>query len=390
MRSKLGPKFWIRWMIGRACLLLGGVAFSFVLAEGMLRLVIGWLPTETQQLVQDGPRHQGTTHPYIGHLHTPHHAFTISGRDFNAVHHVDGLGFRNSWPWPEQAEIVVLGDSVTFGHGVADEQAWPAVLAQSLPQRRVVNLGLEGAGVQQYLRIHETFGVTLRPKLLLIGLFLRNDFWDADMFDRWLSSGVGGNYMVWRNYGRPRKISSVRGKVRWSSYLLAKESYLFNLLHEVWRIGKSTSQPEPTVFQFADGTQLQLFPDDLEKKTVGAQPDRPEFQLVLQALQGIQSIATANGTRTLTVIQPSKEEVYLPLLGEVSPDPGAPLRQALDKLGLAYLDLTPAFRQRAAAGERLFFEVDGHPNVAGYALIAELVLAHLKNHAALYTLKDSG
>jgi hypothetical protein len=62
----------------------------------------------------------------------------------------------------------------------------------------------------------------------------------------------------------------------------------------------------------------------------------------------------------------------------------------MDKLGMAYLDLTWAFRQRAAAGERLFFEVDGHPNTTGYALIAELVFAHLKHNAEAYAPKDAG
>jgi len=29
----------------------------------------------------------------------------------------------------------------------------------------------------------------------------------------------------------------------------------------------------------------------------------------------------------------------------------------------------------------LYFETDGHPNARGYALIAELVISHLKQHA---------
>jgi lysophospholipase L1-like esterase len=390
MDSEAAAKLRVRSVLGKACILLAGVVFSLALAEGLLRLVVGWLPVETQQLIKDGPRHQGIGHPYLGHLHTPQHAFTLAGRDFNAVHHVDANGFRNPWPWPDHADIVVIGDSLAFGQGVADEQAWPALLARSLSHSRLVNLGLIGAGPQQYLRLYETFGKPLAPNVLLVGLFLRNDFWDADMFDRWIASGVGGNYMIWRNYGRPRRIAGMRGRLRWNAHLMAKESYLFNLLHEVWRVGKSTHQPEPTVFHLADGTQLQLLPGDLASKTLGAQPERPEFQLVLGALQQMHSIATANGTRMLVVLQPSKEEVYLPLLGEAPPDPGAPLRQALDGLGVAYLDLTLPFRQQAAAGERLFFEVDGHPNVAGYALIAELVLAHLKNNAEVYAVKDSG
>ena len=76
----------------------------------------------------------------------------------------------------------------------------------------------------------------------------------------------------------------------------------------------------------------------------------------------------------------------MPLLGEATPDPGKSLRAALDSLGMDYLDLAPPFRQRAWAGERLFFEADGHPNQQGYRLIAHEVLAHLKQKATAYGL----
>ena len=55
-------------------------------------------------------------------------------------------------------------------------------------------------------------------------------------------------------------------------------------------------------------------------------------------------------------------------------------------LGIEYLDLAPEFRVRAAAGAQLFFEVDGHPNKAGQALIAQLVLAQLKKNPQRYGL----
>jgi hypothetical protein len=42
--------------------------------------------------------------------------------------------------------------------------------------------------------------------------------------------------------------------------------------------------------------------------------------------------------------------------------------------------------RHAEAGEALFWEVDGHPNAQGYAVIAEVVLAHLQEHAARYGL----
>ncbi|WP_179130874.1 hypothetical protein, partial [Candidatus Entotheonella palauensis] len=46
----------------------------------------------------------------------------------------------------------------------------------------------------------------------------------------------------------------------------------------------------------------------------------------------------------------------------------------------------PLFQQQAEAGKQLFFETDGHPNGAGYRLIAQAVLAHIKTHATAYGL----
>jgi len=380
------------------CLFLGSVALSLVFAEGFLRLFPGLLPPEVQQLVEDGPNNQGVSHPYIGHLQTPYKSFVLSGTDFIATHHVDAHGFRNARPWPDRAEIVAIGDSLTFGNGVDDEQAWPAILARSLKRSRIINLGLVGGGTQQYLRVYETFGMKLKPKLLLVGFFARNDFWDDAMFDRWLEWGVGGNYMVWRNFGRPRRVSfslqrplgSIMDVLHWNHALFSRSSYLYTLLLHARGVVRKWRPAEVKIYEFPNGTRLELFPGDFASKTVGAQPGRREFQLTLQALQRIHSIATANGTHVLVIFQPSKEEVYLPLLGDPLPDPARPLQAALDKIGIGILDLTPIFRQRAEAGEKLFFEVDGHPNARGYALIAELVLSHLKDNAKRYGLKDFG
>ena len=237
-----------------------------------------------------------------------------------------------------------------------DDGAWPAILNRALPRLRVINLGLIGAGPQQYLRVYKTFGRQLRPQLLLVGLFVGNDFRDAGLFDRWLASGGEGNYMVWRDFGRePADESNVQSLVASIRQTFRRHSSVYNLLRQTRNLSPNWQRSEPRILRFADGSRLQLRPSHLASHTRGAYPDRPQFQLVLQALECIQEIAEANGSHVLFIFQPTKEEVYLPLLGEAAPDPDQPLRAALDGLGLDYLDLTPAFRQRARAGERLFF-----------------------------------
>jgi hypothetical protein len=110
---------------------------------------------------------------------------------------------------------------------------------------------------------------------------------------------------------------------------------------------------------------------------------------VLQALERIWSHAKAHGTQALFVFQPSKETVYSPLLGETLFDPTGPLIAALEREGIPCLDLTPVFRQRAAAGEALFFDTDTHPNASasGQALIAQAVLSYLEARAQQYGLE---
>jgi hypothetical protein len=286
----------------------------------------------------------------------PNNALVISGRDYHAVHHTDGYGFRNNWPWPKTAQFIALGDSVTFGQGVGDQQSWPAILAQSFPKSRVINLGLIGAGPQQYLRVYETFGLNLRPKVVLVGFFMGNDFWDAEIFDGWLKSGAGGNYMVWRDFGRPmsasldvnQPIGDLLRSVWWKTKLVLRRSYLCNLL--LYIRGNSTGwlSAGKKVFKAPDGSELDLLPSQLANNTKSAKPGQRVFQIVVDALYRIHSLARQNGATALIILQPSKEEVYLPLLGEVPPDAAAPLRKALAKRGIPYLDLLDDFRSHAA------------------------------------------
>jgi hypothetical protein len=71
--------------------------------------------------------------------------------------------------------IVVLGDSYSFGIGVNDGQEFPAVLAQDLAgQANVVNLGVPGYGLTQEIRLYYEFGRSFEPRVLLLQ-FTNND-----------------------------------------------------------------------------------------------------------------------------------------------------------------------------------------------------------------------
>ena len=364
------------------CLLLAALVLCLALGEALLRSFPGLLPEETYRRMKLGYQTFGVAHPYIGHLHTPNEVGVIEGKNFRATHHTDKYGFRNSWPWPEAAEIVAVGDSLVFGYGVEDEQAWPAVLARGLFQSRVLNLGLIGAGPEQYLRVYETFGMRLQPKVLLVGVFMANDPWDSKMFHSWLEDGAPGSYILWLAHDRYR--FTARDPIEGMRNLGRRYSYLYNLAQDGYKIARWGSAE---TLRLADGSTLQLSAGYLGAAAAMTEPQRDEFRLVLDALTRLHAKATAAGTHVLVVFHPSKEEVYLPLLREPAADLGSNLREELRKSAIEFLNLTPVFRERAAMGKTLFFEVDGHPNVSGYALIANAVLSHLEQNAAKYGLE---
>ena len=354
------------------------VPFSLLLAlgvaEGLLRGFPALMPLEVQIALEDRPGTHFVHQAYIGHLQPPNGTLNIRTGDFEIPYPIDAHGFNNADPWPAKADIVAVGDSLTFGYGVAPDEGWPALIARELPDTKVINLGLIGAGPQQHLRVYETFGVPLEPKILLIGFFLANDFWDAEKFDAWLKSGVDDNYMVWRDFrGATGDRTLFLGDALRSTYLYTWGRFV-RQIYRNWRAG------EPKDLQLADGSHVKLRPDDLAEKTAYIEPGNPVFDLSLDALERINAIATSHGTHVIVVLQPSKEETYLPLLDGTPADPGGPLRAALQGRGIEYLDLLPLFREHAAAGAKLFYEFDGHPNAEGYRLTAEGILAHLKSH----------
>ena len=359
-------------LILSSLVLLGAsVVLALGAAEATLRLFPQLMPEEARLRLHWREVHAETVsqaHPYLGFVYPPHQEgrFEREGGEFGFSYTTDEHGFRNPSPWPERADLVVLGDSMAFGYGVDDEEAWTRLLAEARPGSRVINLGLIGGAPQQYFRIYETFGQPLRPDLVLFCLFPGNDLADALRFDQWLQAGSPGNYEVWR--GTP----GARGVLR----DLLQRSYLVALSRQARDEFSGRTMEIPEV------GRLQLAPAVYARNQELAQPDHPAFRLVIDAIERTRALAERGGSEFLVLLVPTKEEVYLPLLDEEPPLGTAPFATYLSKTGVPYLDLTPHFSATARKGHRLFFEIDGHPNAAGYRLMAEVVLTNVWNDVA--------
>jgi hypothetical protein len=288
--------------------------------------------------------------------------------DFRFTIESDEHGFRNPSPWPEQAEIVVVGDSMVYGWGMKRDASWVGLLEESLAGDRVITLGLPGTVPQQYVRFLEEFGLALHPKLVIFGIFAGNDVVGAENFDRWLASGSPGNYDVWRFF-EGKVPSRSRGLLRGSHLRLFLEA-MKKTLHETYS--------SETVEVGGHGS-LQLVPVIHRRALAKTHAQDPAFKRVIESAVTAKNLAVANGSEFLVVLFPTKEEIYLPLHDVPFPSLTRPLKDALDSNGIACIDLSERFRERAAQDEKLYFHIDGHPNKAGNRVIAEVVIEHLRN-----------
>ena len=100
--------------------------------------------------------------------------------------HTNALGFRDSRNYslekaPGTFRIIVLGDSVTFGHGALAETTYPYLLEEQLKAWRsgvkweVWNLGVPGYNTAQELAYLNEIGASYAPDLVIVGFF-PNDF----------------------------------------------------------------------------------------------------------------------------------------------------------------------------------------------------------------------
>jgi hypothetical protein len=152
---------------------------SLLLAEGLLRLTgVASTGRGTQWFAGGNhPRFLFQADPESGYMLRPgFQGHEIArGHEFDVPVTVDPSGLRDHrHTAPPHPRILALGDSMTFGEGVGEEDAWPAVLERALDVR-VYDAGVPGYGSPQMRARLRRLLPALRPDLVLVAL---SPHWD--------------------------------------------------------------------------------------------------------------------------------------------------------------------------------------------------------------------
>jgi lysophospholipase L1-like esterase len=263
--------------------------------------------------------------------------FVFEQREFAHEFRVNSLGVRDAEAALDGPEIVVVGDSVAMGWGVAQEETFPALIARATG-RRVLNAAVSSYGTVREMRLLER--IDRRRLAWLIVQYNANDTGENRLFqqrgNRHLPSGHERFEEIRLRYEAKRAYHP--GKYAWQA------------VRRLWRSIEDTVAPRqprgpaPTPDEEADAFLNAL----LHAGTI----DFERVRLVIVEVTG------EGAPATLVAMLP-------PRLAR----PGLPAGIRTARL----VDIG------ARLGPDAFHVLDDHPNAQGHRLIAEAVLAALRS-----------
>jgi len=292
---------------------------------------------------------------------------SLSGRD--VVIRVNAVGLRSDELGPkakDEFRVLVLGDSITFGDFVPEEETWPGrleALAKGRSKRiRFVNAGLPGAGTLEEFYLFQEVKDVVKPDLVLVGMYL-NDAQNASQF---YVKTLGPPW------GRSRFLTWVATR-----FQLLEKGWFRNSLpgaidpawRERFRAGRDLRSGD--MFTTRDGFDFEIYNAYLD---FGLGWYEKAWEEIGRMLESLDRAAKASGAPVAVVLFP----VHIQIMGSVDDvRPQESARAVCGRLGVPFHDPLPALR----AGWR-----DGHPKLLydhchytapGYDLVAKDTLAWL-------------
>lgn len=348
--------------------------------------------------------------PYL----TSHPQFKTMISPNSAGH--DRWGFRNA-SIPEAPDVAAIGDSFTYGYLAPKQANWPSVVGRRTGLK-VYNVSMGAWGPSQYLCAMRVYVAALKPKFVVVTLYLGNDIGQAatedypcDELDPERIAAGSAAYELADD-------GPLRGVRTWLSH----SSVLYQLIKaalsgERWFANLSLAGYPNIVVDESTGASiaLRIFPQDSAADSkcdlghAGAaqrQFDWPacdaQFEkgiaVVLERLDAIRRACQQIEARCLTVVIPSKEALYYPLVADSVP---ADIARELEHLwrdeqhashaiaaafahtDMAVIGAEADLRDTIRAGTRIFpANADPHLNADGYQVVGDLVAAALTSPRA--------
>jgi hypothetical protein len=343
----------------RVVLLSGSLLFALVLAEFGIRLVA------PQTLALNYTEWD----PDTGFKNRPNANGFFNSAEFTMEVRINATGQRDrEFPRAKRAgiyRIVVLGDSFTFGHGVAANETYVKRLEGNLRETlhrpvESINMGIGKSGTAHELALWRKNVRYYESDLVLVGFCLGNDFIDNMVGVFRLEKGELVHQTT--SYSSIRRMQTVAQAVPFYSWL-AQNSHLVNLLR----------------------SQLTQLDDRTRKREAGSKDRNTASPAAASEDLGyeISYVELTTLAKEVTDSGRSFGVVFIPDLSALiraensRPDDydrmAKRFREAIRASGLKSLDLVPTFLRlrREQPDKRWYYEMDLHWTVDAHRVAAD-------------------
>jgi hypothetical protein len=330
----------------RLAALLLSLAIACALGEVLVRAQIG------SPLVEGTPLLRVRTHPTRGWE-------MLAGERHFTYHHpveVNDLGLRGS-ALPaakgEELRVLALGDSLTYGQGVGDDETLPHYLERALVEGdrrrrswRVINGGLRGYATGQELALLRELGERIEPDAVVL-FWYWNDLIEPPL-DR-VAADLARSGPICFDVGGPLE---GRAQLVWRARQLLRRSALVMMLHDAWKTREHSF--EGTMGRWTPAKGLERLAEHLDRfVALGVELGfRPLFAVIPES-------ASIRGSHPSQAVAARAAELAA-------------------ERGLGVIDLDEPLRALTeAAGEVPIIPFDGHYLPSANRAMAEVVAARL-------------
>ena len=246
-------------------------------------------------------------------------------------------------PGASTHDIMMFGDSFTFGEEVSDDEAYPSILSTKGPELRVMNFGVHGYGHDQMLLYLKEVIRAHSPRIVTLGFF-RGD--------------IERNTRTFRDYAKPRFI------------LTTSSPPALRLTNVPVPSPEELSRHSFTASRF--GFLLSLAIERLERAIFPTAREEEAKQLTVALLTEFASVARQHGAIPLFVYLPEGRELRQPHLSEL-----ALFHTICQRTAATCVDTTPQFS--SVKDKASLFRRNGHYSKAGNDLVATSILRTLRS-----------
>jgi len=353
--------------------------------------------------------------PDQGYLFSPQSKALYKTKEFDDAASINKFGFRGYETELTEGQILVIGDSFTFGWGLKDEDVWARLLENKLKSTgldlKVYNLGVPGTDSDFHLEVAKKYVKKLKPKFVIISVLIDDDFQqvlerqvlEKNLYNqvktalhlRILFPGLYKFYLQARDFkvGNTEKPEALLATKNWreESLKLVRDKKVF--LPDDILVNVTEGNINPALISLASKypNRAHQFWDDAEK-------DSPASNVLVEMTKkffDIGSMTQEIGGKLIIFSMPSgtyvnseatnnyrKYGFKIPEDSIVTYKPEILLEKIAKNTGSIFVSSLTEFRGHK--GAELFFPLDGHLSSEGSVLVANIISKALLNQADIH------